>query len=114
MLHPLAALARVVAGAAAVRRTGAVVARWWTALVAGGVVGGLVGGVVGAVVGGEVGGVSGGVGEVGGVVGIAVGDAVATVGVCVGLPGALDPHPVRTTAATPATTAPAIRLRVMR
>ena len=127
MLHALAELVPVVVGAGAVvvRRTGAVVARWWVARVVAAVVCGRAGGGVvdgGVVDGGEVGAVVGGgvvdevvagvvVGSV--VAGAALGDVVPTVGVCVGVPGVPDPHPARMTAATPATTVPAIRLCLM-
>lgn len=123
MLHSFVALARVVAGAGGVvrRTTGALVV-WWTAGVAGGVVcgrvaGGLVGGVVvgacivtAAVASASASTSAAAVASV--VVGAALGDVVPTVGVSAGVPGAADPHPTRTSAATPATNTPAIRLRL--
>jgi hypothetical protein len=118
MLHSPVGAARFVAGAGGrvVRRGAALVARCVAgaagAVVCGWVAGGCVAGrEVAAVVGGVVGGVvSGVVGGVLGVVGAALGDEVPTVGLAAGAFGAAVPHPARTTAAIPATTAPAIRL----
>ena len=107
ILHTLVDFARVVAGAggALVRRIGAVVARWVAGAVAGVVCGCVVGGVVVGVVVGAVGGSV--------VVGATLGVVDPTVGVSADVPDAPVPHPARMIAATPATTAPDIRLHLI-